>query len=274
MVEHLTDDGGNNFIRETVLQDNGWIRVMDYYEDGTVCESYEKPKPRFYAYLRVSTTKQDVARQYEAINNWKKKNNIDIPEENYFIDYYTGTTFDRQNYQELKDNLREGDYIVVKEVDRLGRNWTGIKDEWNALKDGGINIVIIDMPILSDKLPNEENEIDSLDNRLIKEQILTLLCYVAQKEREKISNRTKEALAEKKLHGTKSGKPIGRPTSERSNQKNHIEVLKYIIENNVGQDKACYKCNVPTSSFRKQLQEWYSKYNTKDYRDILYYIEK
>ena len=229
---------------------------------------------RFYAYLRVSTTKQDVARQEEAINNWKNKNNIEIPVENYFIDYYTGTTFDRQNYQELKNNLREGDYLIVKEVDRLGRNWTGIKDEWKALKDGGINIIIIDMPILSDKLPSEDSDIDSLDNRLIKEQILTLMCYVAQKERDKISRRTKEALAEKKLHGTKSGKPIGHPVSERSNLKNHIKVLEYIIEYNIGQEKACLKCNVPTSSFKKQLKIWYGAYNTKDYNTILNYIKK
>lgn len=229
---------------------------------------------RFYAYLRVSTTKQDVARQEEAINKWKEKNNIEIPEENYFTDYYTGTTFDRKNYQELKDNLREGDYLIVKEVDRLGRNWTGIKDEWKALKDGGINIIIIDMPILSDKLPSEDSDIDSLDNRLIKEQILTLMCYVAQKERDKISRRTKEALAEKKIHGTKSGKPIGHPVSERSNVENHISVLKYIIDNNVGQDKACLRCNVPTSSFRKQLQIWYSTFNTKDYMTILNCIKK
>lgn len=229
---------------------------------------------RYYAYLRVSTTKQDVARQEEAINKWKEKNNVDIPEDNYFVDYYTGTTFDRQNYQELKDNLREGDYLIVKEVDRLGRNWTGIKDEWKSLKDSGINIIIIDMPILSDKLPSEESEIDSLDNRLIKEQILTLMCYVAQKERDKISRRTKEALAEKKIHGTKSGKPIGRPTSERSNIDNHIKVLNYIVDNNIGQDKACIRCNVPTSSFRKQLREWYAIYKTKDYNAILNQIKK
>lgn len=229
---------------------------------------------KYYAYLRVSTTKQDVSRQEEAINKWKEKNNIDIPKDNYFVDYYTGTTFDRQNYQELKDNLREGDYIVVKEVDRLGRNWTGIKEEWKSLKDSGINIIIIDMPILSDKLPSEDSDIDSLDNRLIKEQILTLMCYVAQKERDKISRRTKEALAEKKLHGTKSGRPIGHPVSERSNKDNHIKVLNYIVDNNVGQDKACLRCNVPTSSFRKQLREWYSIYNTKDYNAILNYVKK
>lgn len=229
---------------------------------------------RYYAYLRVSTTKQDVARQEEAINKWKEKNNVDIPEDNYFVDYYTGTTFDRQNYQELKDNLREGDYLIVKEVDRLGRNWTGIKDEWKSLKDSCINIIIIDMPILSDKLPSEESDIDSLDNRLIKEQILTLMCYVAQKERDKISRRTKEALAEKKIHGTKSGKPIGRPTSERSNIDNHIKVLNYIVDNNIGQDKACLRCNVPTSSFRKQLREWYVIYKTKDYNAILNQIKK
>ena len=66
------------------------------------------------------------------------------------------------------------------------------------------------MPILSDALPNETEMLTGLTGRLIKEQMLTLMCYSAQLERDKISQRTKEALAEKKLHGTKSGKPIGK----------------------------------------------------------------
>ena len=100
---------------------------------------------KFYGYIRVSTDKQDIGRQTDALNDWKKQNNITIDE--VFTDYYTGKTFERENYKKLKEVISSGDYLIVKEVDRLGRNWDGIKKEWQNLKDNGINIIIIDIPI-------------------------------------------------------------------------------------------------------------------------------
>lgn len=223
----------------------------------------------FYAYFRVSTTKQDMGRQKNALNDWQKLNNIKIPKENIFADYYTGKTFDRENYQKLKNKLVKNDYLIIKEVDRLGRNWDGIKKEWQELKDNGINIIIIDMPILSDNLPNMCPTVEGLDMRLIKEQILSLMCYSAQKEREKISQRTKEALQEKKINGTKSGQPIGRPRKNTSTKENLIKVIKCMLENNIGQEKASLKCNYPVATFKYDLKKCYNKFNTKDYKKIL-----
>ena len=224
----------------------------------------------FYVYLRVSTKMQDIGRQIEAINKWKKANNITINEENIYTDYYTGKSFDRDNYQAMKSKLKKGDYLVIKEVDRLGRDWDGIKKEWQELKDNGINIIILEMPILSDNLPSERPIIDGLDMRLIKEQILSLMCYSAQKEREKISLRTKEQLAVKK----KEGKIAGRPIKITSGKDNFIKVLSYMVSNNTGQKFTCNLFDFPVATFKVKLKECYKRYNSNNYCDILTSIQK
>lgn len=222
----------------------------------------------YYAYLRVSTTKQDIGRQEQAINDYKKEKNLTIPKENYYIDYYTGKTFDRENYKRLIETMNKGDYLIVKEVDRLGRNWDLIKAEWTRLQDLGVKIIIIDLPILSDALPNETEMLTGLTGRLIKEQMLTLMCYSAQLERDKISQRTKEALAEKKLHGTKSGKPIGKPKSNRNTKEGFINTLKLLCEG-YSQASACYETNFPISTLKLYLKGLYQEFKTHDYNVLL-----
>lgn len=227
----------------------------------------------YYAYMRVSTIKQDIARQEQAIKDFEKQKGINIPKENYFTDYYTGKTFDRENYKKLISIMNSGDYLIVKEVDRLGRNWDLIKQEWTRLQDKGIKIIIIDLPILSDALPNETEMLTGLTGRLIKEQMLTLMCYSAQLERDKISQRTKEALAEKKLHGTKSGKPIGKPKSKRNTETAFIDTLKLLCKG-YSQRNACFKTNFPVSTLKTYLRKWYSVSNTKSYDIILQNVMK
>lgn len=227
----------------------------------------------YYAYMRVSTTKQDIARQEQAIKEFEKEKGINIPKENFFTDYYTGKTFDRENYQKLISGMQQGDYLIVKEVDRLGRNWDLIKQEWTRLQDMGVKIIIIDIPILSDALPNENEMLTGLTGRLIKEQMLTLMCYSAQLERDKISQRTKEALAEKKLHGTKSGKPIGKPKSKRNTEKAFIDTLKLLCKG-YSQRNACFETNFPVSTLKTYLRKWYSVSNTKSYDIILQNVMK
>ena len=222
----------------------------------------------YYAYMRVSTIKQDIARQKQAINDYEKEKGINILKDNYYVDYYTGKTFDRENYQKMVSSMNKGDYLIVKEVDRLGRNWDLIKQEWTRLQDLGVKIIIIDLPILSDALPNETEMLTGLTGRLIKEQMLTLMCYSAQLERDKISKRTKEALAEKKIHGTKSGKPIGKPKSTRNTKTSFIDTLKLLCEG-YSQANACYKTNFPISTLKTYLKRLYNEYNTHDYNLIL-----
>jgi DNA invertase Pin-like site-specific DNA recombinase len=98
--------------------------------------------------------------------------------------------------------------------------------------------------------------------------MLTLMCYSAQLERDKISQRTKEALAEKKLHGTKSGKPIGKPKSTRNTKTAFIDTLKLLCEG-YSQANACYETNFPISTLKLYLKRLYNEFKTHDYNIIL-----
>ena len=223
----------------------------------------------FYYYVRVSTIKQDIGRQIVALDEWKKEKNINVPKENIFIDYCTGKNFKREEYQKMKSKLKENDYLIIKEVDRLGRNWDEIKSEWQELKKKGVNIIIIDIPLISDTLPNEKSNFDGLEEKLIKNQMFELMCYIAQKEREKISQRTKEGLNKVKIYGSKTGNPIGRPKDERTTKENLIKAIEIMTNENVGQRKASIKANYPETALRDNLKKLYVKYNTKNYRIIL-----
>ena len=224
----------------------------------------------FYYYKRVSTNKQKLDRQNEAIVEWQKQNNISIPSENIFEDVFTGRTFNREQYQILINKLKPNDYLIVKEIDRLGRDWDGIKAEWKRLHDDNINIIVVDLPILSDNLPNQKSMLDTLETKLIKEQLLELMCYSAQKERERISQRTKEGLNATRIRGTK----LGRPREENSNKENFIKTLEFMINNNAGQERASIYCNYPLGTLKNDLKGCYKKYNTKDYKEILERMKK
>lgn len=224
----------------------------------------------YYAYFRVSTNKQKIDRQEVELEKWQKQNNTKIVENNIFIDYYTGKTFNRENYNKLIGIIKPNDYLIVKEVDRLGRDWDGIKAQWKRLHDNNINIIVIDLPILSDPLPGQRSPLDTLETKLIKEQLLELMCYSAQKEREKISQRTKEGLKATKQKGTRLGKPKG----QYNTKENFINTLEKIINENIGQTKACLWTRYPSKSFQNDLKKCYTKYNTKDYQEILIKIKE
>lgn len=155
----------------------------------------------FYGYTRVSTEKQEVDRQTEALAEYARANGITFSQ--VFTDKISGRTFQRPQYEKMKSLLKSGDTLIIKEIDRLGRDWDMTAAEWRYFLDNDIRIIVIDMPIL-----NIEGEM-SLETRLIKEQVFTLMLYLAQKEREKISQRTREALQAKKA----SGVVLGRPTT-------------------------------------------------------------
>lgn len=160
----------------------------------------------YYIYQRISTEKQSLVRQEGALEDYCKQNNIVVPEENIYSDIITGKTIKRENYQKMKTLLVKGDVIIMLDLDRLGRNWDLIKKEWKELTDMGVYIIIVNCPLIN-VLPSENGDV-SIDKRLLQEMMFTLLCYISQKEVEKISNRTKEALKAKKEQGVVLGKPI------------------------------------------------------------------
>ena len=176
----------------------------------------------YYIYQRVSTQSQSMIRQEGAISDYCKANNIEVPEENIFSDVITGKTIKRENYQQMKAKLQKEDVLIMLDLDRLGRNWDLIKKEWKELTDKGVYIIIVNCPLIN-VLPDNSGSI-SIDKRLIQEMMFTLLCYVSQKEVEKVSLRTREALAAKKANGQK----LGRVPKLSDEQKAEIKSLRGI----------------------------------------------
>ena len=153
-------------------------------------------KNKVFGYARVSSKEQNEKRQLEAFKDF----NID--ERDIYIDKQSGKDFNRNQYNILKNVLRENDVLVIKSIDRLGRNYNMIIDEWKDItKNIKADIVVIDMPLL-DTRKNKD-----LLGTFISDLILQILSYVAEQERTFIKQRQKEGIASAKLNGVKFGRP-------------------------------------------------------------------
>ncbi|MDD3219184.1 MAG: recombinase family protein [Lachnospiraceae bacterium] len=149
----------------------------------------------FYGYIRVSTIDQNEVRQIIELKKWG------ILSKNLYMDKLSGKDFNRPQYQKLKKQLRKGDVLVIKSIDRLGRNYLDIQEEWREIvKEIQADIVILDMPIL-DTRTNKD-----LIGTLISDIVLQLLSYVAQTERENIRQRQAEGIAAAKKRGAHLGR--------------------------------------------------------------------
>lgn len=149
----------------------------------------------FYGYMRVSSLEQNTERQKVELLRWG------IIDKNIYCDKLSGKDFNRPQYQKLKRKLKEGDVLVVKSIDRLGRNYDDIQEEWREIvKARRADIVILDMPIL-DTRTNKD-----LIGTLISDIVLQLLSYVAQAERENIKQRQAEGIAIAKAQGKHLGR--------------------------------------------------------------------
>lgn len=149
-----------------------------------------------YGYARVSTKEQNEQRQIIALEEF----GLNLRQ--IFIDKQSGKDFERANYQRLTRRLKEGDTLVVKSIDRLGRNYNEILEQWRIItKEKGAAIVVLDMPLL-----DTQNNRD-LTGTLIADIVLQLLSYVAQTEREFIHQRQAEGIAVAKAQGVRFGRP-------------------------------------------------------------------
>lgn len=151
---------------------------------------------KIYGYVRVSTKEQNVARQFGAMRKFP------VEEKNIVVDKFSGKDFNRPNYKKLLKTMKKGDVLVVKSIDRLGRNYDEILEQWRLLtKERHIDIVVIDMPLL------DTREGRDLTGTLIADIVLQLLSYVAQSERENIKQRQREGIMAAKARGIKFGRP-------------------------------------------------------------------
>ncbi len=150
-----------------------------------------------YAYARVSAQDQNVARQIDAFRA------VGIREPFIFVDKKSGKDFDRENYKKLLKKLKEGDTLFIKSIDRLGRNYSAILDEWTRITHKiGADIVVLDMPLLDTRA-----KADDLIGKLISDIVLQILSFVAENERTNIRERQREGINSAKLRGVKFGRP-------------------------------------------------------------------
>jgi len=172
---------------------------------------------RVHGYARVSTKEQNEGRQIKALKEQG------IADRDIYIDKVSGNSFERPEYKRLLNVVRKGDLIVVLSIDRLGRNYTEVLEQWRYIThELCANIKVIDMPLL-DTTADPNN----LDSRFIADLVLQILSYVAQKERESIRQRQRQGIdgmtiVDGKRVSVKTGVAVGRPKAERPENWNEV----------------------------------------------------
>jgi len=174
---------------------------------------------KVFGYIRVSSADQNEARQVETMLS------KGIEERDIYIDKATGANFERPLYQALRNNIREGDLVYIDSLDRLGRDYDGIKAEWQYItREVNADIVVIDNEALFDS--RKFKEMGDI-GKLMEDQFLSLLSFVAKQERKKINQRQKEGIAVAKAQGKHLGRPkMGLETLSRNQRKTLEE--KYV----------------------------------------------
>lgn len=198
---------------------------------------------KVYGYIRVSTQEQNIERQMIALVN------AGMDRKDIFIDKQSGKNFKRPAYARMMRRVREGDLIIVKSIDRLGRNYQEIMEQWRIItKEKGVDIRILDMPLL------DTTRTKDLLGTFISDVVLQLLSFVAENERDNIRQRQAEGIAAAKARGIQFGKPkILMPD-------NFPELYRQWEGNYISTKDFAALCNVGHSTLYKRIRE---------YRDLL-----
>lgn len=195
-----------------------------------------------YGYARVSSRDQNLDRQLDALR--------DYGVEEVFTDKASGKDFERTGYRRMLEELKPGDTVVVKSIDRFGRNYDEIIDEWRSItREIGCSIVVLDMPLLDTRCEH------GITGKLISDIVLQLLSYVAQKEREFIHQRQAEGIAAAKARGVSFGRPsklTGRSKKEFDMIVSDVQVGAITTAQAVDEIKS--KCGVCETTARKWLK--------------------
>lgn len=191
-----------------------------------------------YAYIRVSSRDQNEDRQILALKSYT------IPKENYYIDKMSGKNFNRPAYQALLKQLRPGDILYIHSIDRLGRNYEEIIEQWKWLtKNVGVDLIVLDMPLLNTTLSKD------LLGTFISDLVLQLLSFVAENERNMIKRRQAEGIEAAKLRGVRFGAPsIPKPDDL-------YEIIEGYQNKSITAKKAAKQLNISVSTFYRWLKE-------------------
>lgn len=192
-----------------------------------------------YGYVRVSTKEQNIERQLTAM----KKENLGIKQ--IYVDKASGKDFNRKRYKQLIRKLKEGDELYIKSIDRLGRNYDEIIEEWNRItKEKKVDIIVLDFPLLDTR-----ERLDNLTGKFLADIVLQILSYVAQIERENIHQRQMEGIQEAKKKGIKFGRP------KNNLPDNFYEIVTLWKDEKISLREGARRLKISHSTFSRRLRE-------------------
>lgn len=199
-----------------------------------------------YGYVRVSSIEQNEARQMVALKK------AGVSDSHIFMDKQSGKDFHRTNYKRLVSQLQEGDLLYIMSIDRLGRNYVEIQNQWRMLtKEIGIDICVIDMPLLDTRNGKD------LMGTFIADLVLQILSFVAENERENIRKRQEQGIVAAKKRGVRFGRP------ESKVPDNFQNIVKAWECGNIKIDEVLEKCQMSKSTFYRRLREMRLKQGDK-----------
>ena len=192
-----------------------------------------------YGYIRVSTREQNEDRQILALKD------LSIPEKNLFIDKQSGKDFERPQYRKMVRKLKKDDLLYIKSIDRLGRNYSEILEQWRILtKEKGIDIVVLDMPLLDTRRGKD------LMGTFLSDIVLQVLSFVAENERANIRQRQAEGIAAAKARGVRFGRPP-KPLPD-----NYLSTYLQWKSGALTGTAAAKECGMPLATFRYRAERY------------------
>lgn len=188
-----------------------------------------------YGYVRVSTREQNEDRQLIALQD------VEVPKKNIFVDKQSGKDFERPMYQRMLNRLETDDLLYIKSIDRLGRNYEEILEQWRILtKEKKVNIVVLDMPLLDTRRGRD------LMGTFLSDIVLQVLSFVAENERSNIRQRQREGIEAAKLRGVRFGRP------SKPLPKNFRQVYDRWVAGEISGREAALQCQMPMTSFYRK----------------------
>lgn len=194
---------------------------------------------QIYGYARVSSADQNEQRQIDILKKIIKSEN------NILVDKQSGKDFDRPNYKKMVQTLKKGDLLYILSIDRLGRNYEEIQNQWRILtKEIGIDICVLDMPLLDTRNGKD------LMGTFIADLVLQILSFVAQNERENIKKRQLQGIAAAKARGIRFGRP------KKEIPDNFETIIKAWEDKELPISKVLKQCNMSEATFYRKLKEF------------------
>ena len=192
-----------------------------------------------YGYVRISTAQQHIDRQIDALLD------MGLSKDSIYVDYESGKDFNRRNYKKLIRKLKKDDLVIIKSIDRLGRDYNMIIDEWRLItKEKEADIMVVDMPLLDTRIEGK-----NLVGKFISDIVLQVLSFVAQNERETMRVRQAEGIKTAKARGVKFGRP-------RITLPNNFEIVaRQYLNKEITNKKACEILGMTRGSFFRYLKE-------------------